>query len=145
MVMRWGYLNPLGKGTRFHSSSPLDMDRVTTKYMKVGYKDEHGKIRPRSAPLPCVCTFDTKYSNFSLATFVEKDVTKIIFLIKSKIVSITLQQRSDTLSKKKQKKKRSDTYIFCYNDINLYLFFFKINYIHSFKLIEHIDTNTIQI
>jgi len=30
------------------------MDRVTGKYMRIGYRDEKCKILPHPAPLPCL-------------------------------------------------------------------------------------------
>ncbi|KEH18843.1 hypothetical protein MTR_8g028915 [Medicago truncatula] len=39
MGMGWGYPNPSGTGMRFNFSSPLSMDRVTDKYMRIMYGD----------------------------------------------------------------------------------------------------------
>jgi len=52
--MRRGYLNPSGTGMRFNFSSPLDMGRVTGKYMRIGYGDGECQTRPHPAPLPCL-------------------------------------------------------------------------------------------
>jgi len=49
--MRREYPNPLGTGLRFNFLSPLDMDRVTGKYMGVG--DEDGKAKHVSTPPHC--------------------------------------------------------------------------------------------
>jgi len=40
---------------RFNFSSPLGMGRVTGKYLRIGYWNGEGKIRPHPAPLPCLC------------------------------------------------------------------------------------------
>jgi len=47
-----GYPNPSGTGMGFNFSFPLDMDRVTDKYMKIGYRDGECKTRPHPTPLP---------------------------------------------------------------------------------------------
>jgi len=39
---------------RFNFSSPLDMGRVTDKYIEVGNGDGEGKTRSHPAPLPCL-------------------------------------------------------------------------------------------
>jgi len=39
MEMRRGYPNSLGRRMRFDFSSMLDMDRVTCKYLGVGYEN----------------------------------------------------------------------------------------------------------
>jgi len=39
---------------RFNFSSPLDMVRVTCKYMRIGYGDGECKTCPHPAPLPCL-------------------------------------------------------------------------------------------
>jgi len=52
--MRRGYPNPTGTGMRFNFSSPLGMGRVMGKYMKIGYGNGEGQIRPHPAPLPCL-------------------------------------------------------------------------------------------
>jgi hypothetical protein len=52
--MRRGYPNPSETGMRYDFSSPLDMGRVTGKYMRVRYGDGEGKTCPHSAPLPCL-------------------------------------------------------------------------------------------
>jgi len=57
--MGQGYPNPSGTGMRFNFSSPLDMSRVTGKYMKIGYKDGEGKTRPHPAPFPCLHSAST--------------------------------------------------------------------------------------
>jgi len=49
-----GYPNPSGMGMGFTFSSPLDMGRVTSKYMRIGYGDGECKTRPHPAPLPCL-------------------------------------------------------------------------------------------
>jgi len=46
--MRRGYPNPSGTGMRFNFSSPLDIYKVTDKYIKIGYKDREGKTHPHS-------------------------------------------------------------------------------------------------
>jgi len=40
------YSNPSRMGMRFDFSSPLNMGRVTGKYMGVEYEDREGKTRP---------------------------------------------------------------------------------------------------
>jgi len=60
--MRRGYLNPLGTGMRFDFSSPLGMGMVTNKYMRVGYGDREGKIRPHPAPFPCLGSSNPLFS-----------------------------------------------------------------------------------
>ena len=49
-----GYPNPSGTGMGFNFSSPLDMGRVTDKYVRIGYGDRKCKTRPHPAPLPCL-------------------------------------------------------------------------------------------
>jgi len=49
-----GYPNPLGTGMRFHFLSPLDMGRVTGKYIGIGDEDGEGKTRPHLTPLSCL-------------------------------------------------------------------------------------------
>jgi len=51
------YLNPLETGMRFDFSPPLDMGRVSGKYLKVGYGDGEGKTRPHPSSLPCLLFF----------------------------------------------------------------------------------------
>jgi len=41
-----GYLNPLGSRIEFNFSSSLNIDRTTSKYMRVGDGDGEGKNRP---------------------------------------------------------------------------------------------------
>jgi len=48
-----GYPNPSETGMRFNFSSPLDMSRVTGKYMRFRYGGGQGKTRPHPAPLSC--------------------------------------------------------------------------------------------
>jgi len=50
------YPNPSETEMRFNFSFPLDMDRVTNKYMKIGYEDREYKTRPHPSPLPCLLT-----------------------------------------------------------------------------------------
>jgi len=40
MGMGRGYPNPSGTGMKFNFPSMLSMGRVTSKYMRVGYRDE---------------------------------------------------------------------------------------------------------
>jgi len=49
--MGGGYPNPSGTGMRFNFSSPLDMGRVTGKYLRIGYED--GKVKPVPTPPHC--------------------------------------------------------------------------------------------
>jgi hypothetical protein len=46
-----GYLNLSGTGMRFNFSSLLDMSRVTSKYLGVGYGDGEGKTHPHPSQL----------------------------------------------------------------------------------------------
>jgi hypothetical protein len=44
MGMGREYPNPLGTGMRFNFSSPLNMCKVTSKYLGVGYRIGEGKM-----------------------------------------------------------------------------------------------------
>ena len=48
------YPNPLGTGMRFNFSSPLNIGRVTDKYMGVNDEDGNDNTRPHPTPLPCL-------------------------------------------------------------------------------------------
>jgi len=54
--MSRGYPNPLGTEMRYNFSSPLNIGRVTCKYIKVGDENGEGKIRPHHTPLSCLNT-----------------------------------------------------------------------------------------
>jgi len=53
-AMGRGYSNPSGTGMRFNLSSPLGMDMVAGKYMRIGYGDGECKTHLHPAPLPCL-------------------------------------------------------------------------------------------
>lgn len=46
--------NPSETGMRFDFSSPLNMNRVTGKYMRIGYGDGEDKTRLHPALLSCL-------------------------------------------------------------------------------------------
>ena len=48
------YPNTLETRMRFNFSSPLGMDKVTSKYMEVGDGDGEGKTRPCLALMSCL-------------------------------------------------------------------------------------------
>jgi len=52
MGMGRGYPNP--SGMRFVFSFPLDMNRITGKYMRIRYGDGECKIRFHPTPLSCL-------------------------------------------------------------------------------------------
>jgi len=54
-----GYPNPSGTGMEFNFSSPLDMDKITGKYMRIRYGDVTCKTRPHPIVMP-TCTSDMK-------------------------------------------------------------------------------------
>jgi len=66
--MRRGYPKPSGTGMGFSFLSPLDIGRVTGKYMRIGYGDGECKTRPHPAPLPCLpkLNFDSVYADVAL-------------------------------------------------------------------------------
>ena len=57
-----------GTGMGFSFLSPLDIGRVTGKYMRIGYGDGECKTRPHPAPLPCLpkLNFDSVYADVAL-------------------------------------------------------------------------------
>jgi len=59
------YPSPLGMGMRFNFSSPLNLGRVTGKYMGVGDGDGEGKTRPHPAPLACLMLKLILYTSIS--------------------------------------------------------------------------------
>jgi len=64
-----GYPNPLGTGMGFNFSSPLGLSRVTSKYMRIKYRDEECKTHPHPAPLPCLIILHrhTKFQDLSMS------------------------------------------------------------------------------
>jgi len=74
-----GSPNPSGIGMRFNFSSPLDMGRVTGKYVRIGYGDGEGKTCPPPRPIAmpinkyknmqqASCSYKKTYSQFHKST-----------------------------------------------------------------------------
>ena len=68
------YPNPLGTGMGFNFSSPLGMDRVMGKYMRIGYGDGEGKTHPHPASLPCLLAFEL-FQKTEILTFFSQEPT----------------------------------------------------------------------
>jgi len=49
-----GIPKPVGTGMKFNSSSPFDMGRVMSIYMRVGDGDGEGKTRPHPGSMSCL-------------------------------------------------------------------------------------------
>jgi len=53
-----GIPEPVGDGDEIRFLIPMDMARVTGKYVKVGYRDGKGKTRPHPISLSCLVKMD---------------------------------------------------------------------------------------
>lgn len=69
MGMRQGYPNPSETGMRFDFSSPMNICRVTYKYMRIRYGDGEGKTCPQPTPLPYLGGNNTFKTLFTISMF----------------------------------------------------------------------------
>jgi len=85
--MRREYPNPLGTRVRFNFSSPLNMSRITNKYMRVG--DGDGVRQNPSPPRPiAMLTYISFYKITKTLFFLICSLSFLIFSLSNKLNNI---------------------------------------------------------